>query len=1103
MYVSTSTRTWYFSCSAATASHRRFLNPSAEDELWKDPVDEEHENYVLPLPISYVDHSDLPDQFWWGDVDGKSYLTKSLNQHIPQYCGSCWAHAALSSLADRIKIQRNAVGPDIGLSIQYILNCGSEHAGSCHGGSVLRTFAWIHNHSGFVPYDTCQPYLACSSESEQGFCPHIDTTCTPLNICRTCTPDGQCRSVDSFPNATVAEYGMYHKDIDAIKAEIFVRGPVTAGIYGPGLTKYQGGVFDNDSFPRNQTHAVSIVGWGKGYGNFEDRSYWIVRNSWGQYWGEMGFFRILMGKNVLGIESKVAWATPGSYTEGDPSCLHGAEGTTNVFVPHVGYGARGVHGWLEALEAARQGLAKERLAHDGCQLHIDSGGDAIVFGETSGSVWTTRAADRTSSDLDLIAFTMRNDDTSNTPSPDGGTDAPAELPLPDSIAAFQSEKDVGPSYAGGMYYDLDAEALYLTGGTFGAFGGDTDQGARSASSCFFGSLSFPELDWNQREVYGTEGVTEACSVLATTMFKDESTVIVAGSTEKGGLLERLGSGNTATQYGILLDLASVNDRYKLQGGSLMDKWPVQFPVAILANEDGTVWTVSMSSSDNKVTADSDKVASDEYPNFTTGGIERYGSHYEIVVERHELDRSGDVDGNSNLQKSLQLAWRKPFEAAEQSSVYVSGMIEVAGTLIVVGSTKDRAPDTEMNGIMAKLSGTEGAFVSEGDGARSVAYFSSVTERDDWILNACADPDDDTYFYIVGATQGTMEGSDRDNSDETVHAFVAKIGVFSLKTEWVNQLSVSHANGSDSSRAAASIYGCAVISGKNSVYVAGTVENGATLDVGSQVSAGRDDIFVAKLSTTDGSVDWLKQVGSNGDDRVAHGNGVAVDNNGNAVVYGDTNGSLFRSRVDDGKSETFSDLFVMIFNQDDGAHVSPKDTSTPNENYPGGGGSTPKVTTMHISISTLTLLIVGLGVFFFLVRTRKVRKRSERQKSSVFGYLQKFDVEDIDLRKSPPGGWHGTYLNKLAYGVNSADRGKFSDARPTLGSKYLDVYEDEFELAPLGTHRTSLVQNSLFMDKSSPPSLGLRDRGGSQQGLGLDDTYFDASPKSRYYDNDGL
>ena len=87
--------------------------------------------YSLPLPHAYLNEQDLPANFYWGDVQGVSYLTKSLNQHIPQYCGSCWAHGALSSLADRIKIARNGSvgGQDINLSVQHLLNCGGAIAG--------------------------------------------------------------------------------------------------------------------------------------------------------------------------------------------------------------------------------------------------------------------------------------------------------------------------------------------------------------------------------------------------------------------------------------------------------------------------------------------------------------------------------------------------------------------------------------------------------------------------------------------------------------------------------------------------------------------------------------------------------------------------------------------------------------------------------------------------------------------------------------------------------------------------------------------------------------------------------------------------------------
>ncbi len=255
-------------------------------------------DYISSLPIDYIDPTTLPESFDWGNVGGKSYLTKSLNQHIPQWCGSCWAHASLSSLADRIKIARNATGPDINLSIQYVLNCGTEEAGSCSGGSMMKLFRFLKETSGFVPYDTCMPYISCSAESKHGFCPYVDTTCSAFNTCRTCDTwadnGGTCREIDLIPNATIAEYGYYdlgsdwkantnnHHNIlrvvDATKAEIFARGPVVASINGHGLSDYVGGVYTNSSASKETTHAVSITGWGRE----KEQEYWIVRNSWGR-----------------------------------------------------------------------------------------------------------------------------------------------------------------------------------------------------------------------------------------------------------------------------------------------------------------------------------------------------------------------------------------------------------------------------------------------------------------------------------------------------------------------------------------------------------------------------------------------------------------------------------------------------------------------------------------------------------------------------------------------------------------------------------------------------------------------------------------------------
>lgn len=206
-----------------------------------------HNDYTSPLPHTYLSSSHLPDSFSWGDVNGVSYLTHSLNQHVPQYCGSCWAHGALSSLSDRIKIARLGQGDDINLSIQFVLNCGTHDAGSCHGGWHTSTYEFIKN-VGYIPYDTCMPYIACSSESTDGFCAHVDTECkvtrgdgdddgsskitidkaSMSNVCRTCDTfagmGGACTEIDVFPNATVAEYGMIEMDenvVENIMTEIY------------------------------------------------------------------------------------------------------------------------------------------------------------------------------------------------------------------------------------------------------------------------------------------------------------------------------------------------------------------------------------------------------------------------------------------------------------------------------------------------------------------------------------------------------------------------------------------------------------------------------------------------------------------------------------------------------------------------------------------------------------------------------------------------------------------------------------------------------------------------------------------------------------------
>jgi cathepsin X len=275
--------------------------------VWRGNSSEASSHTLLGSPKDY------PADFSWCNKDGKSYCTMSRNQHIPQYCGSCWAHGAISALGDRVKIARGGQGVDINLAVQHVLNCGG--VGSCHGGSVDGTYQWIHSISKKtgtgVSYETANPYIACSSESKEGFCPHVNTECSALNTARTCgsfdQEGGSCTGLSSYPNVTISEYGSVSGK-EAMMKEIYNRGPIACGIDAQPLLNFETGIATKQG--EMVDHVISVVGWGTD--TTSNQQYWIVRNSWGEYWGDMGYVKVAFG--ALSVEDQCTWAVPDTYT---------------------------------------------------------------------------------------------------------------------------------------------------------------------------------------------------------------------------------------------------------------------------------------------------------------------------------------------------------------------------------------------------------------------------------------------------------------------------------------------------------------------------------------------------------------------------------------------------------------------------------------------------------------------------------------------------------------------------------------------------------------------------------------------------------------------
>ncbi|KYQ90541.1 Gamete and mating-type specific protein [Tieghemostelium lacteum] len=211
---------------------------------------------IYPFPTNEVRPGPPPAPEPTGSIDWRRFNKVSPVKNQGG-CGSCWAFSAAGAIESALLMKSNQSAPDtFDVSEQEFVSCTGPSSQGCNGGWPLEAM----NRKNV----TVESYTPYQGETGQ------------------CSDPSPYRPLLSWSGAEQVK-----QDKNTFVQALKDHGPFSICLYvGGDFYSYSGGVYEYKKMSPGINHAVLLVGYDL------PGDYWIIKNSWGEYYGEDGYINI-------------------------------------------------------------------------------------------------------------------------------------------------------------------------------------------------------------------------------------------------------------------------------------------------------------------------------------------------------------------------------------------------------------------------------------------------------------------------------------------------------------------------------------------------------------------------------------------------------------------------------------------------------------------------------------------------------------------------------------------------------------------------------------------------------------------------------------------